>query len=142
MNTASWTIDPVTQVELYVPSWSTPDRVVARAAVKRDGRLRLIRFSNDWTHPWPLWEPGSERYNSLPEDLGLSVELAADLQAWHAQWELEGSRPNPWSKVGALTAWEIEGERLAEALQEEVWEFADVLVAHAAPSYVWADRLL
>jgi hypothetical protein len=140
VNEASWTLDPVTQVELFVPSWSTPDQAIARAALKRAGRLRVIRFTNDWTHPWPLWEPGAERYNLRPEDLGLTAALAAALHDWHGRWELGESPATARSSDEAGSTWEAEGEALAEAVQEHVWDFADVVIVDGSTTYIWAER--
>ena len=56
MSDAERVIDPETQVELLVPSWATPESVVRREALKREGLLRRIRFWNEWGHAWPLWE--------------------------------------------------------------------------------------
>ena len=42
MTGGAWVVDPVRQVELWVPDYATPDSAVRRAAVKREGLLRSV----------------------------------------------------------------------------------------------------
>jgi hypothetical protein len=91
---------------------------------------------NEWGHFWPLW--GVEGPLGA-DDLGLSEELDAELQAWHARWEFlysyiasrnpEGRSVDPV----ALAEWEDDGDRLLVKLADELEGTAAVIRAFRFP---------
>lgn len=123
-------VDPVTQVELVVPAFATPERAIERAALDRAGRLRRIRFFLDGTNPWPLWEDQGDTYMPTPRDLGLSDKLENDLRDWSASWNAHvrynGDPIDPaWRR-----SWLHRGDELLGRVQEQVWDFAEVVPEH------------
>ncbi|WP_130177837.1 hypothetical protein [Cryobacterium sp. SO1] len=127
MSDDSRVIDPVTQVELLVPAYGTPERAIRRAALRRDGLLRAIQFYPDWPHPWPLWDESGE---VSAEDLGLSDALREDLRRWGDEWNTTYRYDTGWPSVAARDVWMNEGDALAERVQREVWDIADVRAEH------------
>jgi len=80
----------------------------------------------DLSRRTPLWEDSSfehdHDYMTESEDLGLSLGLASDLEAWQSRWD---------SVSGELSAsdrseWLVAGRELAERLASEVEHFADI----------------
>jgi hypothetical protein len=130
MSSAERVIDPVSQVELVVPVFATPERAIRRAALQRQGELRTIRFFPDWGHAWPLWENSTDGYDLCPEDLDVSEKLAQDLRQWHDDWSASFARSLEWSTEKVAERWRQSGDQLLARLQEEVWDFAEVVGTH------------
>ncbi|GAB2971832.1 hypothetical protein [Frigoribacterium salinisoli] len=118
-------VDPVTQVELVVPPGISAERVFARERRCRDRELRSIRFFVDWGHAYPLWEDGTGKYTMEPEDYGLSMELAHRLREWCQFFERHLAETG-WDTADQKDAWLFEGDLLADALELEVYDFAQV----------------
>jgi len=118
-------LDPVTQVEVSVPMGISAERALERERRRRDGELRSIRFFVDWGHAYPLWEDGTGTYTMEPEDYGLSLDLAQRLRAWCRVFELYLDETG-WDTAERKNAWLSEGEELADALELEVYDFAQV----------------
>jgi hypothetical protein len=127
-------VDPVTQVELRVPSYATPESAIRREALRRDGRLRIVRLVPERTASWPLWEAGSDYVDS--DQYGLSEELQSALRHWTAHWEETFDIDTGWPVVGTWEAWADEGDLLADRLQHELWDVADVVAEHRTYSKV------
>lgn len=123
---AAWVVDPVTQVELRVPSYGTADEAIWRAAQKRAGTFRTIQLSPDYCRDYPLWESGSDHYTVSATDLGLSEPLALALSTWQQLWEAERLWDSGWSSNERRLSWKHEGDLLCERLREELWLVADV----------------
>lgn len=123
-----WVIDPLTQVELPVPTYASPESTVQRAALERAGGLRVIRFFPEWTQEWPLWE--DETGPSDPDALGLSSELRGQLRSWNDYWVSHFDQSRGWPNAQAFEDWAGEGDSIAQQLQREVWHFADIHAEH------------
>ncbi|WGD37765.1 hypothetical protein [Lysinibacter sp. HNR] len=119
-------IDPISQIEIPVPPFATPERAIKRAERERAGQLRQIRFYPDGTNPWSLWENTETNPLPTPHDLGLSSQLAADLQAWYEDWSVNFRYDGPQDEDFSRR-WLTEGARLAAQLREEVWDFAEII---------------
>jgi hypothetical protein len=122
-----WVLDPVTQHELAVPPYASDESAIERAAKKRAGRLRSIRLFPDYCRRYPLWEDGTDHYTLEADDLGLSAELGEGLRLWQERWDNECLWKSEWSSERARLDWLREGTELCARLQQEVWEFAEVL---------------
>lgn len=127
MSVGNWVLDPVTQVELEVPIYATPESTIARSVKRRNGELRTIRVFPDVGHEWPLWEPGSDIYAIGPEDLPISEGLAGDLRVWYDDWEMSFSRSFSWSSDAEAERWRQRGDVLLDRLQQELWLQAEVV---------------
>jgi hypothetical protein len=82
----------------------------------------------DYGHEWPLWEDDHDEYTMVPSDYGLSADLTRRLRLWYDEWERgfdPSSLPPRW-KPGQGRRWSERGLELANALREEVKDFADV----------------
>lgn len=134
MSEDEWVIDPVTQVELRVPTYATSESAIRRAALQREGRLRVIRLYPEWTNEWPVWEDGTDI--SDPDAFGLSPELRGMLRKWQDVWETHFVLGRGWPTVAAYEGWAREGDVIAERLEREVWEFAEVRAQHRMYSKV------
>lgn len=121
-------VDPVTQIELVVPTFATPQSAIRRAARQRGGLLRLIRFYPDWPHTWPLWD--EELGPVSAGDLRLSPELQADLRIWLDYWNVTFNHHEGWPSASTGEVWMSAGDALAERLQKEIWDFAEVRAEH------------
>lgn len=130
MNASGRVLDPVTQVELEVPSFATPESTIERAEKRRQGELRTIRLSPDWAHEWPLWELGSDKYAIDPGDLSLSDDLVSDLRAWHDHWEISFTPSMRWSTDAEGDQWRLRGDQLLDRLEQELWLEAEVVGAY------------
>lgn len=119
---------PTSEEPPDVPRSSTSDEVRRRAAHSQDGKLRRIRFWNEWGHPWPLWEEGPLG----PDDLNLTESLSARLALWHQLWEQVQDPKFTWTHPGIGDQWEQAGELLFDELQLEVWDQAIVIPCHRA----------
>jgi hypothetical protein len=119
-------VDPVTQLELRVPAGIWPEQAIEHARRGRDGELRGIRFGLDWGHDYPLWEPGSELYTLVPDDLRLSRDLGARLHAWAATWFVHCSPEHGWDSEERHRTWVDAGHRLADELELELYDVAQV----------------
>ncbi|WP_146073499.1 hypothetical protein [Cryobacterium sp. N22] len=120
-------VDPVTQVELVVPVYGTPERAIRRAALAREGLIRTIRFYPDWPHLWPFW---GEKGEVSAEDLGLSESLQEDLRRWFEKWNATFRYDTGWPTAATGEAWMSVGDDLVYRVQQEVWDFADVRAEH------------
>ncbi|WP_130177107.1 hypothetical protein [Cryobacterium sp. SO1] len=127
MSDDSRVVDPVTQIELVVPVYGTPERTIRRAALARKGLIRTVRFYPDWPHPWPFW--GEEGAVSA-EDLGLSESLQGDLRRWFDEWNATFRYDTGWPTAATGEAWMSVGDDLVIRVQQEVWDFADVRAEH------------
>ncbi len=119
-------LDPVTQEELIVPEWSDDDATIARAAARRDGLLRQIRFFTDYSAALPLW--GSNGYGG--EEEGLSAALIRDLRDWVARWERAFDPFDGWRDASLRDPWVVEGHLLADRVERELWTTAVVTREH------------
>lgn len=119
-------VDPVTQVELLVPEGISSWRAIERARKARDGELRSIRLFVDWGHAYPLWESGTDKYGMEPDDYGLSAELAARLLAWTDTFFDHLVPESGWDTLEREQVWHAEGETLADLLELEVYDIAEV----------------
>lgn len=117
-----WVVDPVTQEEIAVPPTRSANEAIERAAKLRNGELTVVRLFPEHTVRWPLWKPGVGPVE--PSVLGVSDALAERLAAWSATWEL--SAVGGWASVDESSTWLEEGEILADLLQDELWESAEV----------------
>ena len=120
-------VDPVTQIEVRVPSGIWPEQAREHARLSRDGELRRIRFFLDWGHGYPLWEDGSDGYTKEPSDYGLSAELGKRLHAWCQTWARSCSPEHGWSDEQLHEDWLAAGHRLANEVELEVYDFAEVI---------------
>lgn len=125
---AEWarTVDPVTQVELLVPPYSTVEATVARAAKLRAGQLHEVRLFPDHGHGWPLWDP-KVGYTAVPDDYGLSEGLVAALRQWYDDWEAAVGPGDGWSDAAEKEEWIERGDDLAARLVEETWDIAVIV---------------
>lgn len=123
----TWVVDPETQVEVWVPVFATPGRALARERARREGRLRRIRLTPDFGHPWPLWCEDSEPFDLTPEDLGLSVGLTAELRAWYDEWFAFHDPAVGWLGGHDAGPWKRQRTELRDRLAREVWDFAEVI---------------
>jgi len=122
-----WVVDPVTQIEVRVPAGILPEQAIAHARRSRDGELRQIRFFLDWGRRYPLWENGSDSYTKEPGDYGLTVDLGERLQAWSQTWTQNCSPEQGWSDEHLRETWIADGHRLADEVEVEVYDFAEVI---------------
>lgn len=131
--TTEWgrVVDPVTQVELLVPSYSNPEATIARSAKRRAGELHTIRFFPDHGHDWPLWDSRAG-YTATPDDYGLSDELVTALRQWYDEWEAAVGPGDGWRDPEQQRFWVERGDELAAWLAEEVWDSAEVIARHRA----------
>jgi hypothetical protein len=120
-------VDPVTQIEVRVPSGIWPEQAIEHARRSCDGELRRIRFFLDWGHRYPLWEDGSDSYTKIPSDYGLSADLGERLYAWHQTWAQHCSPEHGWSHEQLHQDWLVAGHRLANEVELEVYDFAEVI---------------
>lgn len=118
-------VDPVTQVELVVPPGISAERAIERERRRRNGELRSIRFFVGRGHAYPLWEDGTGTCRTEPDDYGLSTGLAHRLRAWCRVFELHLAEPG-WDTPERRRAWLSDGEELADALELEVYDVAQV----------------
>ena len=125
----AWVVDPVTQEELSVPSFSTAEATIARSAKKRSGELHTIRFFPDHCHDWPLWDPQAG-YTATPDEYGLSGDLVGALRGWYDEWDAAVGPGNGWSDTEHYLSWAARGDELAAWLAREVWDTAEVVVEH------------
>lgn len=128
---AEWSraVDPVTQEELSVPSFSTVEATISRSAKRRAGELRTIRFFPDHGHDWPLWD-SKAGYTATPDEYGLSEELVAALRRWYDEWEAAVGPGDGWRDQEQRDDWIQRGDQLAAWLTREVWDTAEVIVEH------------
>ena len=122
-------VDPVTQEELFVPSFSTDVATVARNAKKRAGELHMIRFFPDHGHRWPLWDSRAG-YTATPSAYGLSAALASALRRWYDEWETAVGPGDGWRNDQQHRAWMDQGDELADRLAQEVWDIGEVVAEH------------
>ena len=120
-------VDPVTQIEVRVPSGIWPEQAVEHARRGRDGELRRIRFFLDWGHGYPLWEDGADGYTKEPSDYGLSAELRERLHAWCQTWAQHCSPEHGWSDEQRHQDWLAVGHGLADEVELELYDFAEVI---------------
>ncbi|MFF1876653.1 hypothetical protein [Leifsonia sp. NPDC058230] len=120
----SWVVDPVTQIELLVPEWTTPESVIERAARHRAGRLLDIRLLVEWGVGWPVWGVVGGEIDA--ETLGLSKELQDELLQWTSFREHHLNITSGWSSSADQDTWMRRGHELEEWLQREAWDIADV----------------
>jgi hypothetical protein len=125
----TWVVDPVTQEELAVPSFSTVKATIARSAKRRAGQLHTIRFFPDHGHRWPLWD-SKAGYTATPDEYGLSDELVGALRRWYDDWEAAVGPGDGWRNAELHQSWVARGDELAEWLAREVWDTAEVIVEH------------
>lgn len=123
-------VDPVSQIELVVPPFATPERAIARAALDRAGQLRRVRFYLDGTNPWPFWEDAGESFTPTPQDLGLSPDLEADLRQWYGSWNAHVGYNGDAVDAAWLRSWLAVGDELVCRVQEEVWDFMEIIPEH------------
>ena len=121
-------VDPVSQVELIVPPYATPERTIARARLQREGRLRQLRFYPDGTYPWSLWEAGAENNMPSPAELGLSANLTEELRRLFEDWSVNFRYDGPQDEAFARR-WRAKAAELTARLEEETYDFAQVLPA-------------
>ncbi|MGH1522696.1 hypothetical protein ACRAWC_00830 [Leifsonia sp. L25] len=124
-------VDPTTQEELPVPSYSTVEATIARSAKRRAGELRTIRFFPDHCHDWPLWDTCAG-YTATPDEYGLSEELVSALRRWYDEWEAAVGPGEGWRDPEDQQAWSERGDELAAWLTREVWDTAVVVAEHRA----------
>ena len=127
MSDHEFVVDPVTQVEVRIPSGIWPEQAIEHARRGRDGELRRIRFFLDWGHGYPLWEDGSDDYTTAPSDYGLSADLGDRLHAWYLTWTKNCSPEHGWSDEHLRRLWTAAGHRLADEVELEVYDFAEVI---------------
>ncbi|WP_085371442.1 hypothetical protein [Leifsonia sp. NCR5] len=118
----AWVVDPVTQEEILVPPSRTADEAITRAAKLRDGELTVVRILPEHTVRWPLWI--AEEGPVEPGTLGVSAGLAERLAEWSARWECRAM--SGWLSADEAAGWFADGQMLADLLQDELWEFAEV----------------
>ena len=51
----AWILDPVTQVELWVPDDVGTERAIQRAQLERAGELFALRIFPERGVEWPVW---------------------------------------------------------------------------------------
>ena len=124
----SWVVDPVTQVELWVPPYGTPERAIHREARRRDGLLRVIEFYPDGG--WFLWEPAGDLSPLIPSDLGLSEGLSSRMREWHDYWNTSFRLDAGWPNCELADRWECEGDLLLGQLREALWDVAEVVAKY------------
>jgi hypothetical protein len=64
------------------------------------------------------------------EDLGLSVGLREDLRLWFDVWDGTFRYDTGWPSIAARDIWMTEGDELAERVQRETWDVAEVRAEH------------
>lgn len=121
----SWIVDPVSQVELWVPEYATPQRAIAREALRREGRLRQIRFFPDYCARWPLWD--AETLDGLAIAAELSPGLRDALTLWREEFDRDFDPFAGWRTADQRDAWLLEGDRLLTRLERELWDSAEVV---------------
>ncbi|KQN41657.1 hypothetical protein [Frigoribacterium sp. Leaf44] len=127
MSDREFVVDPFTQTEVRVPSGIWQEQAIEHARRSRNGELRRIRFFLDWGHRYPLWEDGSDGYTKEPGDYGLSADLGERLHAWYQTWAQHCSPEHGWSDEQRHQAWLVAGHRLANEVELEVYDFAEVI---------------
>lgn len=127
MSDRGFVVAPVTQTEVSVPLGIWPKQAIEHARRSRDGELRRIRFFLDWGHSYPLWEDGSDGYTKEPGDYGLSGDLGERLHAWYETWAQHCSPEHGWSDEQRHQAWLVAGHRLADEVELEVYDFAEMI---------------
>lgn len=121
-DTSRRVVDPVTQEEILVPPSRSADQAIARAAKLRNGELTVIRMLPEHLVRWPLW---IAEYGPVePDAVGVSLGLADRLAEWSATWERNAM--SGWPSAEEAAEWQADGDALAELLEEELWESADV----------------
>ena len=118
-------VDPATQEELFVPSYSTTTATLRRAQKARDGMLRIVRIFPDHGHPWPLWDPAAG-YTASPDTYGLSAGLTEALAKWYLAWEAAVGSGDGWPTDLQRMDWERQGDELVVWLTRELWDVAEV----------------
>lgn len=120
-------VDPVTQVELLVPSAISDERAIDHARREREGELHRIRFFLDWGHDYPLWEDFTDKYTMEPSDYGVSAKLGQRLNEWSRFWQLHYDPFDGWDDPENQTRWLETGDALVRLLEVEVYDIAVVL---------------
>ncbi|GAB3305217.1 hypothetical protein GCM10027427_34080 [Pseudoclavibacter terrae] len=119
-------VDPDTQVELLVPSYSTPAETILRAQHQRDGALVCIRVYPEHATDWPLWASGDKDLAN-PDTLGISDSLVESLRAWQHEWSQQVGPGLGWTSEESMSDWVRRGDILCDALIRELWTRAVVL---------------
>lgn len=132
MNAADgeWIAHPTTQIEVWVAAGMSRERAFRRATRQQDGELRIIRFFPDHGNPWPLWESDAEDPTPTPDVYGLSGRLVHDMREWYDTWESGFRFDSGWVDASAGREWNSRGDDIADRLQAEVWDFAEVSREH------------
>lgn len=115
-------VDPVTQLELPVPDWATPEDVIARAARERAGELIQLYLFVEWTVTWPVWEVGGDEVDS--DSLHLSAELSDALRGWVSFRDHHLEIDSGWSSDEDRDWWRHRAHELEERLERESWKVA------------------
>jgi hypothetical protein len=118
----SWILDPITQVELWVPEGRDPSSAIRRAQLERDGMLISVRLLPEHGVSWPIWQRGVGLLdeNSLP----LSAGVNAALREWSLFWETHLGLNGEWSSADDRDWWVRRANELEDALERELWDFA------------------
>ena len=118
----SWALDPITQVELWVPEGRDPRSAILRAQLQRDGMLISVRILAEHGVSWPIWQRGVGllEENSLP----LSPELNTALREWSAFWATHLGLDGEWSSAEDREWWNQRARELEDALEIELWDVA------------------
>jgi len=125
-----WITDSTTQIEVWVPAGMSRERALRRATLQHNGDLRTIRFYPDHGNPWPLWEDDLENPTPTPDVYGLSDLLMTELRDWYDAWESGFRFDAGWADTSTGRAWLARGDAIADRLEFEVWDFAEVSREH------------
>ena len=81
---------------------------------------RKIRFFPEWGAASPLWEDAHPEYMRLPESLGLSAALVADLRSWCRIWDKYCSPDAGWKDPDIRATWVTLGRELDRRIALEI----------------------
>lgn len=121
----SWIIDPITQVELWVPEGISTERVMTRAERVRAGEVFTVRLQPERGVRWPVWRVG----HGLAEEgsLELSAGLNSALTEWALVWETHVTLWGEWSSEADRDQWLRRKRELEDLLERELWDVALVI---------------
>ncbi|MDR5701702.1 hypothetical protein [Agromyces aerolatus] len=130
----TWIVDPESQVELWVPEYATPESVIVRESMRRDGTLTVVRVFPEWGTESPLWVSGPDD-GVIRAEPALSEALRVALQSWVERWRTDFDVFSGWSSAERRESWFREGDLLASRLQQELWDFAEIVPEFRLAAY-------